>query len=610
LYAAAKPLAILDTNIVPDEIVNVEVWNSLKGKLYTQQNVDAEKDKKKSFTFAYDIDNSNSYQLTNESVSNFNNVDSLDLSKVYLFDNKDYLVQSVWEGRTKFDVYINNALTNNNLVGIKGLLNLPSLSPNKQYLLWFNPIDTTWNSYHIADNQFVKITNNKVATFYDHENDQPDYPNVYGVATWLDKDENVLIYDELDLWMVDPSGKMSPYRLTNGKETHTEYRYIHLDKTNNYLVGRDSILLHTTDKNTYEEGYVWYSISKNRFYPIVKENLSYSNRIYFDKKLKTALFTKESFLQYPDLELVNNLNFNKPEKISDVNPQQKNYNWGTIELVKWIDPDGKLTKGLLVKPADFDPNKKYPMIVNFYEKESDNILRHRAPEPNRSSINYAFYASRGYVIFNPDITYKIGYPGKSALDIVESGVKYILSKGFVDPNRVGIQGHSWGGYQIAYILTKSKMFRCAESGAPVVNMTSAYGGIRWETGLSRMFQYEKAQSRLGATLWENPKLYLENSPLFEMDKVTTPVLVMSNDKDGHVPWYQGIEYFVALRRLGKPAWLLNYNGEPHWPVKLQNRIDFNIRMQQYFDYYLKDYNMPTWMSEEMKSYEKGINLGY
>ena len=154
------------------------------------------------------------------------------------------------------------------------------------------------------------------------------------------------------------------------------------------------------------------------------------------------------------------------------------------------------------------------------------------------------------------------------------------------------------------------MFRCAESGAPVVNMTSAYGGIRWETGLSRMFQYEKAQSRLGATLWENPKLYLENSPLFEMDKVTTPVLVMSNDKDGHVPWYQGIEYFMALRRLGKPAWLLNYNGEPHWPVKLQNRIDFNIRMQQYFDYYLKDYNMPSWMSEEMKSYEKGINLGY
>lgn len=214
------------------------------------------------------------------------------------------------------------------------------------------------------------------------------------------------------------------------------------------------------------------------------------------------------------------------------------------------------------------------------------------------------------MIFNPDIEYETGHPGQSALEAVESGVRHILSMGYVDPARIGIQGHSWGGYQIAYILTKSKLFKCAESGAPVVNMTSAYGGIRWETGLSRMFQYEKQQSRIGATLWENREQYIENSPLFEMDKVNTPVLILSNDKDGHVPWYQGIEYFMALRRLGKPAWLLNYNGEPHWPVKLPNRIDFNIRMQQYFDYYLQNAAMPQWMKVEMKAYEKGIVNGY
>jgi len=190
------------------------------------------------------------------------------------------------------------------------------------------------------------------------------------------------------------------------------------------------------------------------------------------------------------------------------------------------------------------------------------------------------------------------------------GVEALIKQGFIDEDRIALQGHSWGGYQIADLLTKTDLFACAEAGAPVVNMTSAYGGIRWQTGLSRMFQYEKTQSRLGATLWERPDLYLENSPLFSLDKMNTPVLIMHNDADGHVPWYQGIEYFVALRRLGKPAWMLNYNGEPHWPLKWQNRLDFNIRLIQFFDHYLKDAPAPRWMRAPNAALEKGINLGY
>ena len=153
------------------------------------------------------------------------------------------------------------------------------------------------------------------------------------------------------------------------------------------------------------------------------------------------------------------------------------------------------------------------------------------------------------------------------------------------------------------------MFKCAESGAPVVNMISAYGGIRWGSGMSRQFQYEKTQSRLGATLWKNPELYIENSPVFNLDKVNTPVLILHNDEDGAVPWYQGIEYFVGLRRLGKPAWMLNYNGEPHWPVKWQNILDFNIRIEHFFDHYLMDAPMPRWMKRGVPALEKGILQG-
>jgi len=189
------------------------------------------------------------------------------------------------------------------------------------------------------------------------------------------------------------------------------------------------------------------------------------------------------------------------------------------------------------------------------------------------------------------------------------GILSILEQGFVDPKRIGVQGHSWGGYQIAYMVTQTDIFAAAEAGAPVSNMTSAYGGIRWGSGMSRMFQYERSQSRIGGTLWDAQQRYIENSPIFWADKVHTPVLMMHNDQDGAVPWYQGIEYFVALRRLHKPVWMLNYNGEDHGLRKYQNRKDFQRRLQQYFDHYLMGAPAPEWLAKGVPATRKGKTLG-
>jgi dipeptidyl aminopeptidase/acylaminoacyl peptidase len=298
------------------------------------------------------------------------------------------------------------------------------------------------------------------------------------------------------------------------------------------------------------------------------------------------------------------------KKVSDANPQMKNYFWGTAELIHWKSIEGIPLDGILYKPEGFDPKKKYPMIVYFYEKESDNFHLHVTPNPIRSHINRSTYVSDGYIVFIPDIVYKVGYPGQSAYDCIIPGVEYLIQQGFVDEKNIGIQGHSWGGYQTAYIVTRTGLFKAAEAGAIVANMTSAYGGIRWESGFSRMFQYEHTQSRIGATLWEKPNLYLENSPLFSADKITTPVLLLHNDADGAVPWYQGIEMYMAMRRLNKKVWMLNYNGEPHWPFKRENRMDFQIRMKQFFDYYLKGAPMPPWMQDGIPAIEKGIIKGY
>jgi dipeptidyl aminopeptidase/acylaminoacyl peptidase len=295
--------------------------------------------------------------------------------------------------------------------------------------------------------------------------------------------------------------------------------------------------------------------------------------------------------------------------MSEANPQQADYLWGTAELMHWRSTDGKPLDGILYKPENFDPSGQYPMMVYFYEKMSDGLHQYRSPGPGGSSVSVSFYVSRGYVVFIPDIQYRVGYPGESALDCVVSGVLSVLEKGFVDPERVGVQGHSWGGYQIAHMVTQTSIFAAAEAGAPVSNMTSAYGGIRWGSGMSRMFQYEKSQSRIGGTLWEARPQYIENSPLFWADKIETPVLMLHNDDDGAVPWYQGIEFFVALRRLGKPVWMLNYNGEPHGLRKYQNRKDWAVRMQQFFDHYLMDAPPPVWLAEGVPAVEKGKTLG-
>jgi dipeptidyl aminopeptidase/acylaminoacyl peptidase len=232
------------------------------------------------------------------------------------------------------------------------------------------------------------------------------------------------------------------------------------------------------------------------------------------------------------------------------------------------------------------------------------------PEIGRSTIGYHYYTSNGYLIFNPDVYYKEGYPGEDAFNCVMPGVTAMIATGFVDKAHIGAQGHSWGGYQVAYLATRTNLFAAIESGAPVVNMFSAYGGIRWGSGLNRSFQYEHTQSRIGKSIWESPLRYIENSPLFTLDKVNTPILIMHNDDDGSVPWYQGIEYFIGLRRLGKPSWLLNYNEADHWPTKLRDMEDFQKRMAQFFDHYLKEKPMPKWMKEGIPATQKGIDMGY
>ncbi len=608
LFLGLTPMPILrDTTLLPDEIVEVEIWNYQDEILYTQQEVQEKEERNRSYLSVYDLAENALIPLGRPSIPTIKPHEDLELEWVIGLDDLTKQKARSWEGKIYKDLYLISTVDGSAELLRTNINGSPTWSPAGKYIFWYEDSDTTWYLYSLPEERLINLTNHH-PRFSDELNDQPDYPNSYGLMGWSQNDEKVYLYDRYDIWEFNPSELNSPIRITKGREKNLEYRYVSLDQEEKYLPPGEWLIRGFNQVSKAEE-YNLFDSGNGEMRNLLEGNFRLDRTPIKAKKSDEIIFTRESFEEFPDLYLCKGFNFSAARKMTSANKQQENYLWGQIELVSWTSFDGQKLEGLLVTPEGFDSTRKYPMIVNFYERSSDNLHAHHAPAPGRSTINYSYYASNGYVIFNPDIVYTIGYPGESAYNAVVSGTRAIIDMGFIDTARIALQGHSWGGYQIAHILTKTNLFACAESGAPVVNMISAYGGIRWGTGLSRMFQYEHTQSRLGATLWQQPDLYLENSPIFNVDKIETPVLILHNDEDSAVPWYQGIEFFVAMRRLNKPAWLLNYNGEPHWPVKWQNRLDFNRRLFQFFEHFLKDAPMPVWMKQGVRAVDKGIDTG-
>ena len=606
-FGLRKIPIVQDTTLIKEEIVNVEVWTYDEPRLYTVQELQVKRDKKKAFLSLYDFTTNKMVPIANPEFDVARYADDGNSEYAIIGNNTPYMLESQWTGQRAMDIMKVDLATGKKSMLGKKIYGGNSMSPKGNYTYGYSRKDSTWFTYNLKTSNYKALTKGK--QFYNELHDYPDDPRGYRAMGWTENDEKLLVYDRYDIWAFDPDTGASE-KLTNGRAKNTTYRYIKLDEDEKSISNTNNWLLSTFNNETKFGGVASFNPKNNKIKQLVASGNVYGGyKMAQQDKKKRMLYTRENFTEFPNY-FISDVKLKAPKQITDANPQQKDYNWGTIEMVEWTSADGIPLKGMLVKPENFDPNKKYPMIVNFYERNSDGIYRHRAPSYGRSTINYPFYASRGYLIFNPDITYRDGYPGESALNCVIPGVTALIDKGLVDKENIGVQGHSWGAYQIAYLVTKTDIFKAAESGAPVPNMISAYGGIRWWTGLSRQFQYEHTQSRIGGTPWEYPQRYIENSPIFNIDKINTPLLIMHNDADGHVPWYQGIEFFMSLRRLGKPSWFLNYNGEPHWPLKMQNRIDFNIRMTQFFDYYLKGEPKPVWMERGVPALEKGINQGY
>ena len=599
-----------DTTQLAENRPNVQVWSWDEPVQYTVQNYNKEKDLKKSYQAVYNLGNGSIFQLANEELPNIQLGNEGDAALALLSTSRPYSLSSMWEARTHSDYYTVSLDNGERKQIAKADYGRFRLSPQGKYAYWYGETDSCWYTIALAEGKLYRLTTPESFPAWDEENDVPDYPYAHGAAGWTANDQSLLIYDRYDIWKFDPTAATSPINLTvNGRKEKLSYRLEQLDKEARFIdLGKPQLL---KGFNETTKGYGFYNARLSA--PAAPKTLLAGNymlrSINKAKNTDDVIYTMETFQQYPDIHY-STLAFKKSVQLTHGDKQQEGFIWGTAELVSWISLDGRPLEGVIYKPANFDPNKKYPMMVNFYERNSETLYNYRMPEPHRSTIDYHLYNSNEYIIFNPDIRYVDGYPGESCYNCLMPGITMMIAKGYIDEKGIGAQGHSWGGYQVAYLATRTNLFSAIESGAPVVNMFSAYGGIRWGSGMARSFQYEHTQSRLGATPWSSPLRYLENSPLFTMDKVQTPILIMHNDADGHVPWYQGIEYFVAMKRLGKPCWLLNYTGEPHWPMHMANRIDFQRRMFQFFNHYLKNQKMPKWMSEGVPAVEQPFELGY
>jgi len=621
LYLTTAPLAqraIKDTLTPEDEKVKLDIWTWTDRRLQPMQQRRLKEEKERGYLAVVDLATPAAgragtlVQLANPDVPSVTATYRRNLR--YLLGRSDvpYQVMSSWDPGHA-DLYLVDARTGaKTKIAADVQADEVRLSPGGQYAFWFDQRDTVWRAWSVVEGKRIDLTRGLPVKFQDEEHDTPDLPASYGAAGWTTGDRYLWIYDRYDLWQLDPTGREKPLNLTGGfgRTNKVRLRRAELDRSDelqneNGINPAETLYLTGFWEQTKQTGILKAPVARAGARPVAE--LSRSNHRYSGlskaRDASTLTFYRGNFTESVNL-FQTDTTLARPVALSRTNPQQDSVRWGNVELVNWTGTNGLKLEGLLYKPEGFDPARKYPMLVYFYERNAETLYDYKAPAPSRSIINIAYCVSNGYLVFVPDIVYTTGQPGPNAYDCVVPGVLSLIDRGFVDRDRIGIQGQSWGGYQTAYIITRTNLFRAAGAGAPVANMTSAYGGIRWETGMSRMFQYEKTQSRIGGTLWEKPMNYLENSPLFTADRIRTPLFMTHNDADGAVPWYQGIELFTALRRLNKPVWMLVYNGEGHNLTQRHNAKDLSIRMYQFFDHYLKDAPIPTWMKDGRTALEK------
>lgn len=527
-------------------------------------------------------------------------------------DNPNFTLQLDYEPYKKlrtysgwyYDLYLLDIRTGNRLLIEKNIEEQAQLSPNGSFTIYFK--NKMWYVYNNSTKKSIILNENLTTPFYDVLDDHPKEPSSYGIKGWVGNDKKVLIGDQFDIWEFDLSnGSSRLLTKGTGRKNENSINIINTDYNKKWFESSDKVLISVYGTKSKQKHIGILDILTGDIDIRTYGEFLYSYEDKSDDSDK-LIITKEGFNTYPDVWLTDT-KLSKLERLTKEQHQVDEFLWGTSHLVDFVTEFGDTLQGYYALPDNYKKDKKYPVFVYFYERFSDRKNQFNMPKINHRPP-YSLYLGSEYVMFFPDVKFYDGNPGKSSEVALKAGCDKLVEMGIADPERIVMHGHSWSGYESAWIVTQTDYFAACVSGAPVSNMTSAYSGIRLGSGLARQFQYEKQQSRIGGNIIDSLDSYIRNSPIFFADQMNTPLLVMFGDIDEAVPWQQGIELYLAMRRFDKNCIFLQYEGEPHHPKKIQNQLDYSMRMKQFMDYYVFGGDMPKWMLDGFR-YKGKYNTG-
>ncbi len=585
-----------------EEKPDLVIWHWQDERLQSMQQVQEGRDKEWSYLSLYRVAEDRFIRLADDDVRQV--TASAKGRWAIGYDDDDYELMGNLDGRRFRDVYAIDMHSGERTLALESNRWAFGLAPDGSHLLYYR--DGQFHTYEMAGGRHYTISQEVPTSFINTENDRPVVdPPIYPIG-WTSDSRFVLLYDNWDIWKVAAHGDRGVNLTVNGQAEGIRYRRrFRLDPDEEGIDLSKPVYLAPYGEWTKKAGLGRINRGRLGVEMLMWDDAGYGSLVKAEDA-DTYLFTRDTYEDYPNYH-VTDASFRRPRQIADANPQQSEFNWtaGSM-LLDYESEHGDRLQAALHLPADYEEGKSYPTIVYIYERMSQTLNRYTTP--SASGFNKSVYTSNGYAVLMPDITYRVDDPGMSAVWCVLPALEAAIETGVVDPERVGLQGHSWGGYQTAFLITQTDAFAAALAGAPLTNMISMYSSIYWNTGSANQPIFESSQGRFSGGYWEVPEAYMRNSPVYFAENVTTPLLLLHNDEDGAVDWNQGIEYFNTLRRLEKPVVMLQYVGENHGVRKPANQKDYTVRMREFFDHYLKGEPAPDWWTEGVPHLEMEEHL--
>lgn len=581
------------TSADPNEMPDVQVWHPTDTIVMARQGIDAASNRRRSMLAAWWIDDARLVRIANEPGEEASPVPHQPQALV-VDTNAFAMERSI--GRVYANAWVVDLRTGERSAPITRIDDSTlRVSPAGRYLLYVK--DNHFWTMNLETGRHTNITAGVKTSFIDVEFDEtgPHKPP-FGVAGWTRDDAAVLLYDELDLWEVTPDGSAAA-RLTNGAAGNVRHRYVRLDPNETFIDRDQPLVVSTFGKRSKKSGYA-------RIAPGAPSATSVTSLVWLDKrvdrlaKAKDAdryAYVAQAFDDSPDY-FVGDGSLADARQVSATNPFMSEYAWGRGEVMDFKSAQGRPLQASVFYPAGYEPGKRYPVIVYMYERLSDNVHQFSMPD-ERQYYNPAAFTTRGYVYLQPDIAFTPRQPGVSVVESVVPAVQRLVQMGVADAARVGTLGHSWGGFDSAYLATHTDTFAAAVAGAPITNLVSNYGNHHWLTGVAETDHIETGQQRMAVPLYEDLQAYIRNSAVFRAHTMKTPLLVMFGDNDGTVHWHQGVELYNIARRAGTNVVLLQYGGEAHALRRKANQIDYHHRIFEWFGHYLRGEPAAEWITQ-------------